>query len=69
MVLAYFGVIYDDNQKHDGAAVNVLGAFINAVEAQTGKKIPELQAAALIAEAAVIIEALEDASEALGVDE
>ena len=68
-VEAAIGVLEDDNEKNDGAAVNVLGAFINAVEAQTGKKIPELQAAALIAEAAVIIEALEDASEALGVDE
>jgi len=53
------GVLEDDNEKNDGAAVNILGAFINAASAQSGKKIPESQADALIAEAAAIIEALE----------
>jgi hypothetical protein len=53
------GVLEDDNEKNDGAAVNMLGAFINAASAQSGKKIPESQADALIAEAEAIIEALE----------
>ncbi len=53
------GVLEDDNEKNDGAAVNILGAFINAASAQSGKKIPESQADALIAEAAAIIESLE----------
>jgi hypothetical protein len=56
---AAVGVLEDDNEKNDGAAVNILGAFINAVSAQSGKKISEVDADALIAEAAAIIEALE----------
>ena len=56
---AAVGVLEDDNEKNDGAAVNILGAFINAASAQRGKKIAESQADALIAEAAAIIEALQ----------
>ena len=59
MVAAAIGWLEDDNKKNDGAAVNILGAFINAASAQSGKKIPESQADALIAEAAAIIEALQ----------
>jgi hypothetical protein len=58
-VEAAVGVLEDDNEKNDGAAVNILRAFINAASAQSGKKIAESQADALIAEAAAIIEALE----------
>jgi len=57
------GVLEDDNEQNDGAAVNILEAFINAASAQSGKKIPEGQAEALIAEAAAIIEALESGTE------
>ena len=60
---AAISVLEDDNEKNDGAAVNILGAFINAASAQSGKKIPESQADALIAEAAAIIEALESGAE------
>ena len=45
--------------KNDGAAIGELEAFINAVEAQRGKKIPEAAADALIAEAQAIIDLLE----------
>jgi len=58
-VEAAIGVLEDDNEKNDGAAVNILGAFMNAASAQSGKKIAESQAEVLIAEAAAIIEALE----------
>jgi len=57
-VEAAIAVLEDDNEKNDGAAVNILGAFINAASAQSGKKIPEAQAEALIAEAMAIIEAI-----------
>ncbi|MHC4423624.1 MAG: hypothetical protein ACYSWR_03000 [Planctomycetota bacterium] len=50
----------DENENNDIAAINTLGAFINAVEAQRGKKIPEAEADALIAAAQEIIELLSD---------
>jgi hypothetical protein len=48
----------DDNEMNDGAAINALQAFINAVNAQRGKKIPEEDADALIEEALRIIDLL-----------
>lgn len=48
-------VLDDMNEKNDGAAINNLQAFINAVEAQRGKKIPEDKADELIAAALDII--------------
>ena len=48
----------DGNAKNDKAAVNSLEAFINAVEAQRGKKIPEADADDLIAAAQEIIDLL-----------
>ncbi|MHC4158568.1 MAG: FIMAH domain-containing protein, partial [Planctomycetota bacterium] len=50
----------DENENNDIAAINTLGAFINAVEAQRGKKIPEAEADALIAAAQQIIDLLSD---------
>ena len=51
--------LQDMNQNNDVAAIGSLGAFINAVEAQRGKKIPESDADALIAAAQAIIDLLE----------
>jgi hypothetical protein len=48
-------VLNDSNPKNDVAAINALWAFINKVEAQRGKKIPEEVAVGLIAEALDII--------------
>ena len=48
----------DINENNDVAAINSLQAFINAVEAQRGNKIPEADADALIAETLRIIELL-----------
>ena len=48
----------DGNGNNDAAAVNLLEAFINAVQAQRGKKIPEAVADTLIADAERIIELL-----------
>ena len=48
----------DANENNDVAAINLLQAFINAIEAQRGKKIPETDADALIADAMEIIELL-----------
>jgi hypothetical protein len=45
----------DDNTRNDGAAVNALQAFINAVEAQRGKKISDADADALVPAAQQII--------------
>lgn len=45
----------DLNQQNDWAALNSLQAFINAVKAQTGKKITSAQADTLIQEAQEII--------------
>jgi len=48
----------DINESNDVAAINTLQAFINAVEAQRGNKIPEADADALIAVAQEIINLL-----------
>ena len=48
----------DDNENNDAAAINLLEAFINAVEAQRGKKIPEADADALIEAVQEIIDLL-----------
>jgi len=48
----------DLNENNDVAAVNALNAFINAVEAQRGNKIPEEDADALIDAAQQIIDLL-----------
>jgi hypothetical protein len=45
----------DVNQNNDAAAIGALGAFVNAVDAQRGKKIPEEDADDLIAQAQHII--------------
>lgn len=50
--------IDDLNANNDVAAINSLGAFINAVEAQRGKKIPEVDAVYLIEAAEEIIDLL-----------
>ena len=50
--------IDDLNENNDVAAINVLEAFINAVEAQRGNKILEADADALIAAAQGIIDLL-----------
>jgi len=42
-------------KENDGAAINQLNAFINEVEAQSGKKIPSDDAGALIDKAHMII--------------
>jgi hypothetical protein len=49
-------LLEDSNPKNDVAAINALKAFINKVEAQRGKKIPEEIADELITEAQEIIE-------------
>jgi parallel beta-helix repeat protein len=54
-------VFEDDNEKNDVAAVNILEAFIKAVEAQRGSKISEEDADDLIAQAEAIITALDGA--------
>jgi len=48
----------DDNENNDGAAINSLQAFINAVNAQRGKAIFEEDADSLIATARQIIDML-----------
>ena len=55
---AVLKAIDDLNANNNVAAINVLGAFINAVEAQRGKKIPVGDADALIAAAQYIIDLL-----------
>jgi len=50
--------LLDGNEQNDGAVCNVLEAFINAVEAQRGKKIDEADADVLIAAAQAIIDLL-----------
>ncbi|MHC4159045.1 MAG: right-handed parallel beta-helix repeat-containing protein, partial [Planctomycetota bacterium] len=50
----------DKNENNDAAAINTLQAFINVVEAQRGKKIPQAEADALIAAAMEIIELFSD---------
>ena len=49
----------DSNPNNDGAAVNQLQAFVNHVEAQSGKKIPVADAEHLVDAAEAIIEALQ----------
>ena len=49
----------DTNSNNDVAAINSLNAFINAVEAQRGNKIPEADADELIAQAQALIATLE----------
>jgi len=51
----------DLNTNNDVAAINALEAFINAVQAQSGNKIPEADADALIAAAQEIIAILSGA--------
>ncbi|NIM58861.1 MAG: hypothetical protein GTO16_07965, partial [Candidatus Aminicenantes bacterium] len=48
-------VLKDSNPKNDVSAINALQAFINKIEAQRGKKIPEEVANELIAKAQEII--------------
>jgi len=50
----------DNNENNDAAAINLLQAFINAIQAQRGKKIPGADADALITAAQEIIELLSD---------
>ena len=49
----------DSNPNNDGAAINQLQAFVNHVEAQSGKKISAADAENLVASAETIIEALQ----------
>jgi hypothetical protein len=51
-------LLEDGNENNDGAAVNLLEAFINAIQAQYGKKIPAADADVLITVAQEIIELL-----------
>jgi hypothetical protein len=51
-------LLEDGTENNDVASVNILQAFINAVEAQRGKKIPQIDAVALIAAAQEILELL-----------
>ncbi|MBC8468950.1 MAG: hypothetical protein H8D56_05715 [Planctomycetes bacterium] len=55
---AAFNALDDMNENNDVAAINSLNAFINAVEAQRGKKITNEQADTLIAAAQAIIDML-----------
>ena len=55
---AVMGALDDVNANNDVAAVNGLGAFINAVEAQRGTQISENDADSLIAAAQAIIDIL-----------
>ena len=55
---AAISAIDDSRDQNDAAAVNVLRAFINSVEAQRGKKLSSDQADNLIAAARSIIAAL-----------
>ena len=50
--------IEDINENNDVAAINSLQAFINAVEAQSGKKIPVENADYLINATQLIIDML-----------
>jgi hypothetical protein len=57
---AAFNALDDVSENNDVAAVNALNAFINAVQAQRGNKIPAAAADALIAAALEIIELLQE---------
>ena len=48
----------DLNANNDAAACGALQAFVNAVQAQSGKHIPQADAEALIATAQQILDAL-----------
>jgi hypothetical protein len=54
-------VLQDVAEENDLAATNIIGAFVNHVEAQRGKKIPEADADALISRAMAIGDLIEDA--------
>lgn len=56
---AAFHALDDMNENNDVAAINALGAFINAVQAQSGGKIPIADADALIADTQEIIDLLQ----------
>ena len=56
---AAFGALLDVVINNNGAAINVLGAFINAVQAQSGNQIPAGDANALIADAEAVMALLE----------
>ena len=56
---AALGALTDLNQNNDGAAINSLNAFINAVQAQAGKKIAQADADDLIASAQAILAPLQ----------
>ncbi len=53
-------LLEDGNENNDAAAINLLEAFINVVEAQYGKKISQANAYILIATAQEILELLSD---------
>ena len=55
---AAIGLLEDGNENNDIAAVNLLEAFINVVQAQSGKKISEADADELIAAAQQLIDLL-----------
>jgi hypothetical protein len=55
---AALNALDDVNENNDVAAINSLEAFINAVQAQSGNKIPADDANLLIAEAQLIINLL-----------
>jgi hypothetical protein len=55
---AALNALDDINENNDVAVVNSLNAFINAVEAQSGKEITETQANVLIVQAQAIIDLL-----------
>ena len=57
---AVIQVLDDVNQNNDVAAINVLVAFIQMVEAQRGKKITDVQADELVDAAQAIIDVLSD---------
>ena len=52
------GKLEDGNENNDAAAINLLETFINAVEAQRGKKISQADADSLIESAEKIIDLL-----------
>ena len=56
---AAFDAFLDVAINNNGAGINVLGAFINAVQAQSGNQIPAGDANALITDAEAIIALLE----------
>lgn len=55
---AALGVLQDSDEENDPEARNALNAFINQVNAQRGKKIPEADADGLISAASEIIDLL-----------